>query len=305
MENHAPLKIDGLTKYYDRLLAVNGVSLELNPGEIFGLIGPNGAGKTTIISTITTLEEPTSGTVSVFGHNVTKEPQIAKYLTGCVPQELVNYGFFNIEEILGIISGYFGKTRNQKQIEYLIHKLGLEPHRKKLVKQLSGGLKRRLLIAKALVHKPRLLLLDEPTAGVDIELRSALWEFVRELREDGVSILLTTHYLEEAEELCDRIGVIDHGELKLTGKTEEIVKKYTIRIVTLHLKSAMEKIRHEQLFSQSDQELIFHLPSYMSIGELIANLPFPIQDMQDVTIREGTLEDAFQKIVGKDRNNGS
>ena len=213
----SPLKVVNLKKSYGSVHAVNGVSFELNEGEIFGLLGPNGAGKTSIISTIVTLEKPTSGTVEVFGRDVRKDPRFTSTQTGLVPQELINHGYFTLEEILHFHSGYYGIAKNQERIDYLLNKLSLYEHRNKRVRQLSGGMKRRLLIAKALVHSPKLLLLDEPTAGVDIELRETLWSFVRELQKEGMSILLTTHYLEEAEELCDRVAIIDRGEVKRVG----------------------------------------------------------------------------------------
>jgi ABC-2 type transport system ATP-binding protein len=297
-----PLEIAHLSKWYGSLRAVDDVNFEIGEGEIFGLLGPNGAGKTSIISTITTLNAPTSGKVRVFGCDVVESPKAAKYLTGCVPQELVNYGFFNVYELLQIQSGYYGLWRNGEQIEFLLDKLGLKEHRYKKVKELSGGLKRRLLIAKALVHKPKLLLLDEPTAGVDIDLRLSLWDFISELRDLGTSILLTTHYLEEAEKMCERIGVIHKGKLKLVGNTDEIVKKYTVREVNFTLKKEIAPFHHPYLISCEKNQLNFKLPSKNSIGELMTTLPIDLTSVQDVTIREGKLEDAFQKIIGEEHD---
>ena len=194
MSESKALIINELVKNYGAVAAVNNVSFSVDKGEIFGLLGPNGAGKTSIISIITTLEKPSQGQVQVFGHNVVTDSLITKKQVGVVHQEVINSGFFDVEEILNFQSGYYGKRKNKERIDYLLHKLALYPHRHKKVKQLSGGMKRRLMIAKALVHEPQLLLLDEPTAGVDIELRETLWDFVRELRQQGISILLTTHY---------------------------------------------------------------------------------------------------------------
>jgi len=292
-----PLVIDNLTKYYGSLCAVDNVSFTINKGEIFGLLGPNGAGKTSIISTITTLEEPTRGRACVFGLDVTKKPQQAKVLTGCVPQELVHHGFFSLEEILRIHSGYYGLWRNQKRIDYLIDKLALNRHRHKRVKELSGGLKRRMMIAKALVHSPKLLLLDEPTAGVDIELRSLLWDFVRELQQEGVSILLTTHYLEEAEALCDRVLFLDEGKTKLIGEPKHLIRELTEREVVMVLKQPIDPIAHPHLVNQTDHQLVFRFAASKSMGELIAELPLETQGIQDFIIREGKLEDAFQTIM--------
>lgn len=296
--NVKPLEIENLSKFYDSLCAVNQVSFDVREGEIFGLLGPNGAGKTSIISTITTMEEPSEGCVKVFGHDVSTDTKAAKILVGCVPQELVHHGFFSLEEILDFHSGYYGQQNNGKQIDYLIEKLALQEHRKKKVKQLSGGMKRRMLIAKALVHKPKLLLLDEPTAGVDVELRTILWDFVRELKASGVSILLTTHYLEEAEELCDRVGIIDKGSLKMIGPPQDIVQKLTQREVVLTLKEPVSKVEHVHLNMQTDCSLIFQIPATEALGEFIADLPVDVRNVKDLRIREGKLEDAFQTILG-------
>jgi len=298
-----PLTIDHLTKYYGSLCAVDDVSFTIHPGEIFGLLGPNGAGKTSIISTITTLEEPTKGSVSVFGCDVTQNPRKAKQLTGCVPQELVHHGFFSLEEILEIHSGYYGCLNNQDRIDYLIQKLALNRHRHKKIKELSGGLKRRMMIAKALVHRPKLLLLDEPTAGVDIELRALLWDFVRELRLEGVSILLTTHYLEEAEALCDRVLFLDEGKLKLLGEPKYLIRELTEREVVMVLKHPAPPITHPHLVSQTDHQLVFRFAASKSMGELISELPLETKGIQDFIIREGKLEDAFQTIMRGQEDN--
>lgn len=292
------LTIKDLTKDYSTIRAVDGVSFSMKPGEIFGLLGPNGAGKTSIISMITTVEQPTGGEIEVFGEDVSIDCKRSKILTGVVPQELINHGFFNVEEIMQIHSGYFGLWRNWKRIEMLLKRLGLWEYRHLKVKELSGGMKRRLLIAKALVHSPKLLLLDEPTAGVDIELRATLWKFTRELRDEGMAILLTTHYLEEAEELCDRVGILNFGKLKKVDHTKDLVKELTHRQVIFHLTHPSQKISHPQLISQSELQWIFRLPSSLELGELMRELKIDSHAIRDIKIREGTLEDAFQNIVG-------
>ncbi len=294
------LEVKGLTKKYGDFYAVNNMSFHVEPGEIFGLLGPNGAGKTTIISNIVTLETPTEGDVLVFGHNVQEEPRKAKSLTGIVPQEIVNHGFFNLEEVLIFHSGYYGLSNNRDRIDFLIDRLGLKEHRHKKVKQLSGGMKRRLLIAKALVHSPKLLLLDEPTAGVDIELRESLWKFVQELRSDGVSVLLTTHYLEEAEELCDRVGIIHHGELRKIGPTNSLVKEFTQRNVSLKLKTAA-KVESQFLIEQLQENLRFRIPSEMGLGELLHSAHLSLDDIDDMQIVEGNLEEAFLRVLGESK----
>jgi len=258
----------------------------MNEGEVFGLLGPNGAGKTTLISILTTLEEPTSGEALLFGYPVERHSRTTKTLLGVVPQEIVSHGFFSVEEVLHFHSGYYGIARNQKRIDYLLEKLGLGSHRQKRVRQLSGGMKRRLLIAKALVHSPRLLLLDEPTAGVDIELRASLWEFVAELNQAGTSILLTTHYLEEAEQLCDRVGIIHHGKILEVGETNELICKLTMREVTLSLKNGESRI--------------FRVSVATQLSTLLEENQIRLDEVADVKIREGRLEDAFvQMLKGK------
>lgn len=292
-----PLEVRSLVKNYGRFTAVDQVSFEVRPGEIFALLGPNGAGKTTIISTITTLEKPTSGSVSVFGHDVSKETKQAKFLTGVVPQEIVNHGFFDVMEILTIHSGYYGIWKNKDRIEFLVQKLGLWEHRRKKVKQLSGGMKRRLLIAKALVHEPKLLLLDEPTAGVDIELRESLWNFVRELQKEGLSILLTTHYLEEAEQLCQRVGILQKGRLRRVGETKKLVRELTQRNISIQLREAMPSISSPYLLSQANGRLQFQIPANLEVGDLLHQIHLDVKNVKDLEIREGSLEEAFRNVL--------
>jgi ABC-2 type transport system ATP-binding protein len=298
-----PLSIQNLVKVYPGgNRAVDDVSFEMKPGEILGLLGPNGAGKTTIISTIMTLEEPTSGTAKVFGLDVTKEPQKAKTITGFVPQELIHHGFFDVNEIMQFHSGYFGLRKNQERIDWLLQKLSLWDHRNKKVKQLSGGMKRRLLIAKALVHNPKLLLLDEPTAGVDIELRENLWKFVEELKAGGMSILLTTHYIQEAEQLCDRIGILQKGKLRHLGPTKSLIKELTRRHIVLTMKESLaEDPKHPAFLRRSGNDLVFEVPQSMGAGDLLDSLGFDLKKIADLTIREGSLEDALKRVLGENR----
>jgi ABC-2 type transport system ATP-binding protein len=303
--NSAPIKITNLVKDYEKLRAVDQVSFEMKPGEIFGLLGPNGAGKTTLISTIVTLEEPTSGSVEVFGHNVQDEPSITKTLTGFVPQELIHHGYFDVEEIMQFHSGYFGLRKNKERIDWLLHKLSLYDHRKKKVKQLSGGMKRRLLIAKALVHDPKILLLDEPTAGVDIELREQLWKFISELKSQGLSILLTTHYIQEAELLCDRVGIIQKGKLRRIGPTKELIKELTKREIVVRLKTApTEDPKSPAFLRRHGNELVFQTPSSMGAGDLLESLGYDLKQVADLVIREGNLEDALKRVLGDDSGAG-
>ncbi len=292
-----PLEINSLCKHYGNFEAAQNISFTLEPGEIFGLLGPNGAGKTTTISCITTLEAPTSGSVHVFGKDVTQDPQFTKQCIGYVPQELISHGYFNIEEILTIHSSYFGMSRNKSKIDYLLKRLDLYTQRKKHVKQLSGGMKRRLLIAKALVHNPKLLLLDEPTAGVDIELREQLWEFVREMKKDGITVLLTTHYLEEAEQLCDRIGILHHGKLRTIGQTKGLIEEFSKREIVLILSENHQTIEHPLLQSQKENRLVFLVPKNYELKQLLGELGLSLDHIRDIHIREGKLEDAFKRVL--------
>lgn len=296
-----PIFIKNLSKYFDGIQALKNVSLEMKEGEILGLLGPNGAGKTTLISILSSLEKSTSGKAYIFGHDVEsqnlKEWIGVKNLFGLVPQEIVNHGFFTTIEVLRFISGYHGYRNNEDYIQYLLKKLALDEHKNKKVHALSGGMRRRFMIAKALVHRPKLLILDEPTAGVDIELRSNLWSFVRELNKTGTSILLTTHYLEEAENLCDRVAIINKGEIKKVAPTQELVKTLTQRKFKISLKSSLPKCESPFLIQQTDKELMFNLPSRMEIGDLLTTLQLDMSFVTDFKIEEGTLEDAFLQIV--------
>ncbi len=295
-----PLKLDKLVKRYGDFTAVNKVSFEMKPGEIFGLLGPNGAGKTSIISCLVTLQEPDEGECQIFGINPQENPLPAKLLTGYVPQEIINHGYFTAEEILVFHSGFFQCWNNKERIHYLLKRLGLFEHRNKKVKQLSGGMKRRLLIAKALVHKPKLLLLDEPTAGVDIELRASLWDFVRELKADGISVLLTTHYLEEAEELCDRVGVLQHGSLRKVGPTKELIRELTERKVSLIFKEDGKVGEGSPYFHRKQGlECEFIIPQNLGVGDLLAELNCDMRELMDIRITEGNLEEAFVRILGE------
>jgi ABC-2 type transport system ATP-binding protein len=298
-----PLRIENLKKNYGTVDAVRGVSFDVQPAEIFGLLGPNGAGKTTIISILTTLETASSGAALVFGKNVAENPTFTKKQLGVVHQEVINSGYFDVEEILEFQSGYYGLRKNTERIHFLLQKLGLFEHRRKKVKQLSGGMKRRLMIAKALVHTPKLLLLDEPTAGVDIASRETLWEFVRELRADGMSILLTTHYLEEAEMLCDRVGIINFGLLDTVGETKNIIKDFTQREISLTLNRDVF-IPKELLLDQVGTTYRLLVPAGKTIGDVLADFKIESAMIVDLQVKEGSLEEAFLRVLKKTSGGG-
>lgn len=219
----AAVSIDGVAKRFGALQALAGVSLEIPAGEFFGLLGPNGAGKTTLISTLAGLARPDAGTIRVMGHDVVRDFREARRHLGVVPQELVFDPFFNVRETLRIQSGYFGIRNNDDWIDEILENLDLTSKAEVNMRRLSGGMKRRVLVAQALVHKPPVIVLDEPTAGVDVELRQGLWQFIRRLNGEGHTIILTTHYLEEAEALCNRIALMKLGKVLALDTTANLM----------------------------------------------------------------------------------
>ena len=229
------LSLEGLTKRYRELVALDDVTLAIEPGEIFALLGPNGAGKTTLIGSVCGLVKKSAGKIRLFGIDLDDDPVRPRFELGLVPQELNFDPFFTVREALRIQLGYYGKPVDMAWIDELLAALDLSAKADSRTRELSGGMKRRLLIAKALVHKPRLAFLDEPTAGVDVELRHDLWRYVRKLRAQGTTVILTTHYLEEAEELADRVGIIDHGKLLLVESKDALLGRLGERRLTVEL----------------------------------------------------------------------
>jgi ABC-2 type transport system ATP-binding protein len=231
------LEIDRLVKRYGDFTAVDGISLAVEEGEFFGLLGPNGAGKTTTISAIVGLAGITSGTIRLFGHDVERDWRAARALVGLAPQEYNFDRYINIRDVLIFQAGYYGLRGRavQQRADDLLERFELTSKAKQVYTRLSGGMKRRLTIARALMHEPKLLILDEPTAGVDVELRLELWSFLRELNREGMTIILTTHYLEEAEELCNRIGIIEAGTIVALETTKKLVGERSLQDVFLEL----------------------------------------------------------------------
>src|SRR5947209_15062340 len=239
----AIISISNLSKTFaSGFQALKNVDLDIRRGEIFALLGPNGAGKTTLISTICGIVNPTEGTVTVDGHDIIAEYRAARSMIGLVPQELTTDAFESVWGTVSFSRGLFGKAPDPEYITKILKQLSLWDKKDNKIRTLSGGMKRRLLIAKALSHEPRVLFLDEPTAGVDVELRRDMWELVRSLRASGVTIILTTHYIEEAEDMADRIGVIDHGELVLVEDKAELMRKLGNKQLILHLQKKLHAV---------------------------------------------------------------
>jgi len=288
------LQIEDLCIDFQTLKAVNNLSFSIQAGEIYGLLGPNGAGKSSTIGAITTLIKPTSGKIWLDGKEIKGVARWAKKLIGVVPQEIINYAFFTVEEVMRIHANFHKISKSKEKIELWLKKLALWDHRKKKAARLSGGMKRRLAIAKALLHGPKLLLLDEPSAGVDIELREVLWELTKELKESGVAILFTTHYLDEAERLCDRVALMDHGKLIMEKSTKELIESAQKRVEIL-LKESLENLEHPYLDEINSKTLSFQMPNSVDIGSLIHELPFDLSLIADIRVKVGTLEDVFKR----------
>jgi len=236
------LEIKKLTKHYGSFAAVDDLSLSIEPGEIFGLLGPNGAGKSTTIHLASGLARMESGSISVFGHDVVAHPTQTRRLVGLMHQEVVIDNFLTIGQMLGLHAGYYGLKDDPEWRELLVERLALGDHLGKKMMKLSGGMKRRFMVAKALIHKPKLLILDEPTAGVDVELRVALWDFVREINRRGTTVVLTTHYLEEAEALCGRIAIMNRGKLVALDTTKNLIADQTLEKVFVQLTRSQEPV---------------------------------------------------------------
>jgi ABC-2 type transport system ATP-binding protein len=276
--------------------ALDGVTFDIEQGEFFGLLGPNGAGKTTLISVLAGLARATSGKVTVLGHDVQADYAQARRNLGVVPQELVFDPFFNVREALRIQSGYFGMKNNGPWIDELLESLGLADKATSNMRQLSGGMKRRVLVAQALVHKPPVIVLDEPTAGVDVELRQTLWQFIARLNKQGHTVLLTTHYLEEAEALCSRIAMLKSGKVVALARTSELLKAASSNVLRFKIDSELPPQfagkarvtgRIVQLPAHDAHEIETYLAQIRQAGLRV----------EDVEIRKADLEDVFIDVM--------
>ena len=300
------VSIQALSKNYGSVQALKNINLNIGQGEFFGLLGPNGAGKSTLINTLAGLTRPTSGTLEVMGHNVITNYLAARARLGVVPQEIVFDPFFSVREALVFQSGYFGLTKNDSWIDELLTTLKLTDKANANMRALSGGMKRRVLIAQALVHKPPVVVLDEPTAGVDVELRKSLWRFVKALHNDGHTIVLTTHYLEEAEALCDRIAIIDHGELIALESKQELMRRGLGQKLKISSNSPLPVVPEDlqsKIVNVSDHQLELRLhreqDSVINILDQLRAAGFQIDELG---VEADSLEDIFVELTGEQRN---
>jgi ABC-2 type transport system ATP-binding protein len=305
------LEIENLQKTYQgkgskNKEALKSINLKVRKGSFFGLLGPNGAGKSTIINIIAGLVNKSAGSVKVCGYDIETDLKKAKFNIGVVPQELIIDPFFNVFEALEIYAGYFGiRKKNRRTIE-IIEALGLKDQMKTQPRSLSGGMKRRLLVAKALAHSPKLLILDEPTAGVDVELRTQLWDYVKKLnKESKTTILLTTHYLEEAEELCDDIAIINEGEVVFDGKKQDIMKTLDSKqlcIVAKNQINSLPKLIKENLDAKIEGKnnlIINYKSKTTNVSDILAILQKENIEIADILTRQADLEDVFKFLVKK------
>lgn len=296
------ISINHVSKSYGQLQALKDIDFTIAQGEFFGLLGPNGAGKSTLISALAGLLRVNAGQLQVLGHDVQRDFRSARMSLGVVPQEITFDPFFNVEEALQYQSGYFGLRKNQQWIETLMENLSLTDKRHANLRQLSGGMRRRLLIGLALVHKPDVLLLDEPTAGVDVELRQSMWRFIRQLHKEGTTIVLTTHYLEEAETLCDRIGIINKGELIALEDKQQLLARGLGSQLSVQVDNSLVKIPEQlqsKLISTSDEEILFTFNRDQDqVMEILDLLRDAGNDIKQVSVKNDSLEDVFVQLTG-------
>ena len=300
------ISVSGLSKTYaSGFQALKKISLEIRQGEIFGLLGPNGAGKTTLINIICGIVNPTGGAVMAGGHDVLRDYRAARSKIGLVPQELSTDAFETVWATVSFSRGLFGKPANPAHIERVLKDLSLSDKKDSQIRMLSGGMKRRVMIAKALSHEPQILFLDEPTAGVDVELRRDMWDMVRSLRATGVTIILTTHYIEEAEEMADRIGVINKGEIILVEDKAALMTKLGKKQLTLHLQRRLDSVPaglagYQLDLSVNGNELVYTFDAQRDrtgIAALMRQLSELGIDFKDLKTKESSLEEIFVGLL--------
>jgi ABC-2 type transport system ATP-binding protein len=292
----AAIALQGAVKRFGDFTALAGVDLTVERGEFFGLLGPNGAGKTTLISLLAGLARPSAGSVRVMGFDVVRDYRQARRTIGVVPQELVFDPFFTVREILRIQSGYFGLTRNEAWIEELLHGLGLADKAEANMRTLSGGMKRRVLVAQALVHRPPVIVLDEPTAGVDVELRHGLWQFIQKLNDQGHTILLTTHYLEEAESLCHRIAMLKAGRIVALDTTERLLARFQAHELEVRLDRPEVTLTLGGVAGE-DGWVRIPFEHYADIEGLLRRLREAGAEVRELRVGEPDLERVFVEVM--------
>ncbi len=294
------IKIEQVHKQFGSLSALNGIDLTINQGEFFALLGPNGAGKSTLINIMAGLLKPSQGKVSVMGHDVVSDYQSARMALGVVPQELVFDPFFNVREMLRFQAGYFGRgCENDAWVDEVIESLDLTDKAHTNMRKLSGGMKRRALIAQALVHKPPVIVLDEPTAGVDVELRQVLWGFIKKLNADGHTIILTTHYLEEAETLCERVAMMKNGEIVALDTTVNLLANLAGKNLRLKIgKAALPTALLPMLKSGENGVYTLALTDLNQLEFALSELRKANVTIEDMQLFEADLEDVFMSLVG-------
>lgn len=302
------LTIDALSKYYaNGFEALKTINLRVKESEILALLGPNGAGKTTLISTICGISKFTSGKITLAGHDIVKNYRAARKMIGMVPQELSLESFETVMNTLRFSRGLFGKAPNDSYLEELLEQLSLLDKRNSQILELSGGMKRRLSIAKALSHEPQLLFLDEPTAGVDVELRKDMWLLVRRLRNEGVTVILTTHYIEEAEEIADRVGIIDKGQLLLVEEKESLMQRLGQKQLTIELQNRLEelptKLSDYEIVLAADRQSLNYTYNMRSgrtgINQILSGLTQSGIIIKDLQTKQSSLEDIFMSLVNE------
>ncbi len=302
----AAVSISHIYKHYGNLHALKGVDFEIPKGSFFGLLGPNGAGKSTLINIMAGLVRATQGTVRILDHDVRLQWRQARHALGIVPQELAIDPFFTVHEVLRLQSGYFGLGReNTPWIDELLHVLNLSDKANTNLQKLSGGMKRRVLIALALVHKPPIVVLDEPTAGVDVELRQVLWEFANDLHQKGHTIVLTTHYIEEAERLCEKIAILNEGQLVALDNTSVLLARYPYRLLRLSLTChdvILPTGLQDKVQSFLKNELVLRLHKEKDqIGEILESLRGANIQFSDLHTEEPGLEDVFLSLTSREK----
>jgi len=306
MAEQPAIDIRGLKKTYGKgpgaKQALKGIDLAVPKGAFFGLLGPNGAGKSTMINILAGLVTKTAGHAAIWGHDIDRDTRDAKRAIGVVPQDLNIDPFFTPRETLELQAGLYGVPRRYRKTDEILAAVGLTEQADIYARRLSGGMRRRLLVAKAMVHSPPVIVLDEPTAGVDVELRRSFWAYIRTLNQDGVTILLTTHYLEEAERFCDEIAIIDHGELIARGTTEDLKRRMDVKVLTMRFTEPLSALPAELAgfdarLTPNGRLAVHYRPSQTQVEDILADVRRAGLSIADVTTTESDLEDIFVNLT--------